>query len=98
MPAGRNVASVGLMNTKSKQHHPLIKALDDVIAAARAAELNETAALLKIARLDLLMRLHGIRANELELLSFALARGAYAEPPPRRPRTTSRKKPRAKLN
>lgn len=100
MRVGRNVASVGTMKTENKHHHPLITAIDDVIAAAQTAELNETAALLRIARLDLLMRLHGIQANELELLSFALARGVCAEEPVRHKtaRTTRRRKRRAKLN
>ncbi len=95
MGAGRNVAWT--MKSKNKPPHPLITALEDVIAAARRAKLNETAALLRIARLDLLMRLHGIGANELELLSFALARGVYAGAPRKTTRPLARK-PRAKLN
>lgn len=98
MRAGRNVAWT--MKSKNKQPHPLIRALEDVIVAAKTAKLNETAALLRIARLDLLMRLHGIGTNELELLSFALARGVCAGAPRKtaHPRATFRKKPRAKLN
>jgi hypothetical protein len=66
------------MKTKSSALQPLIAELDNVIAAAQAAHLDETAALLRMARLDLVMRAHDIATHELELVSFALARG-YAE-------------------
>jgi hypothetical protein len=88
MRAGRNVALVWAMKIKNKLYHPLVTALDDLIIAAKAAKLKETAALLRIARLDLLMRVHGIKHDELELLSFALAKAA-AKP---------RKKPRTELH
>jgi hypothetical protein len=63
------------MKTKTNALELLIGELDKVIAAAQAARLGETAALLRIARLDLMMRTHGIAADELELVSFALAHG-----------------------
>lgn len=67
------------MKTKNKLCHPLISALDNVIIAAKTAKLSETAALLRIARLDLVMRVHGITPDELELLTFALTK-APAKP------------------
>lgn len=60
---------------------PLIAELDNIIAAARTAKLEETVTLLKIARLDLTMRAHDIAADELELLSFALVRGLCTRAP-----------------
>lgn len=63
-------------SSRSKEGNvPLIvQALDDIIAAVRAIGLQETGDLLRVARLDLLMRVHGIEAEELELLTLALAR------------------------
>ncbi len=81
------------MKTKNDALLPLIAELDDVIAAARAAGLGETTSLLRIARLDLMMRAHGIAADELELVSFALVSGycqqateAHATRKPKRPK------------
>lgn len=65
------------MKKKNGALQPLIVEVDNIIAAARAAKLDETVALLRIARLDLMMRAHDIAASELELVSFALARGFW---------------------
>lgn len=51
---------------------PIVRALDDIIVAVHAIGLQETGNLLRVARLDLLMRVHGIEAEELELLTRAL--------------------------
>ncbi len=77
---------------------PLIAELDNIIAAAGTAKLEETVTLLKIARLDLTMRAHGIAADELELVSFALARGIYAKAPVSRakPKSTPARRSRRK--
>jgi hypothetical protein len=58
---------------KRKIVSPAVQRLDEVIAAVSASGLQETASLLRIARLDLLVRLHGIAAEELELLTSTLA-------------------------
>lgn len=63
------------MKSKANALQPLIAELERVIAAALAARLTETVALLRIARLDLKMRAHNVAADELELVSFAMARG-----------------------
>jgi hypothetical protein len=88
------------MKKKMGALQPLIAELDNIIAAARAAKLEETVTLLKIARLDLTMRAHDIAADELELLSFALVRGLgtatparRAKPKPPAPRRSRRKSP-----
>lgn len=82
------------MKTKPSALQPLITELDDVIAAAQAARLDDTAALLRIARLDLIMRAHGIAADELELVTFALASGLHGETGAKRrkPRAVRKKK------
>lgn len=71
------------MRNKSLSTRALVGALDDVIVAAESACLRETAALLRIARLDLLMRVHGIEADEIEMLAFALVRASVGEAPQR---------------
>jgi hypothetical protein len=88
------------MKKRTGALQPLIAELDNIIAAARTAKLEETVTLLKIARLDLTMRAHGIAVDELELVSFALARGVYvkvpakrAKPKPAKARRTRRKSP-----
>lgn len=85
------------MNKKAETLEPFIASLDDVIAAAVDADLVETAALLRIARLDLLMRLNGIDPNELEVLSYALQRSVFENDkgPPERPRRTPRRRRRS---
>lgn len=48
----------------------LAKSLDENIAAAVKANLHETAALLHMAKLDLLTRIHGISEEEMENFLF----------------------------
>lgn len=67
---------------------PLIDELDTVIAAALAAHLDETAALLRIARLDLMRRAHCTATYELEQVSIALRTDKPSAP--RRPRKKKR--------
>lgn len=82
------------MKRKNGALQPLIVEIDNVIAAARAAKLEETVALLRIARLDLMMRAHDIAASELELVSFALARGFWQNAATKQPAPTSPSKKR----
>lgn len=83
------------MKTKNKALPPLISALDDLIAAAKSAKLHETAGLMRIARLDLLMRVHGIRPDELEFLTFAMEKAGLQTKPSS---AKSRKNARPRLN
>jgi hypothetical protein len=53
----------------------LVGAINECINQVTAANLMETAALLSMARLDLVARANGISEEELELFSFALQRG-----------------------
>ena len=57
----------------------LITAINECINQVVAAQLWETAALLRMAKLDLIARAHGITEEELELVSFALQHGAGLE-------------------
>lgn len=63
----------------------LAKSLDENIAAAVKANLHETAALLHMAKLDLLTRIHGISEEEMDNFLFvaktcaAIARDAPEE-------------------
>lgn len=66
-----------------------IGSLDDVIAGVERAGLAETTALLKIARLDLVMRAHGISERELERALNTIEQNDD-EPTVRRPRVTHR--------
>ena len=52
----------------------LITAINECIDQVVAAQLWETAVLLRMAKLDLIARAHGITEEELELFSFALQR------------------------
>lgn len=93
------------MPKKKEELLPLVRNLDAVIAAAQEAGLTETVALLRMARLDFLMRVGGIRASELELLSYALQRGleqddpdeAVAKAAPVKPGKAKSAKPRTRL-
>ncbi|GAA0583481.1 hypothetical protein [Rhizomicrobium electricum] len=82
------------MKMKKGALQPLIVELDNIIAAARAAKLEETVALLRMARLDLMMRAHGIATNELELVSFALARGFWENKPSKPAKSTPQQRER----
>ena len=53
----------------------LVGAINECIDQVTAANLLETAALLSMARLDLVARANGITEEELELFAFALQRG-----------------------
>jgi site-specific recombinase XerC len=55
------------MNTELPLQH-YIDELDAIISAVTEAGLQESAALLKIARLDLLVRSNGISEDELDVL------------------------------
>jgi hypothetical protein len=53
----------------------LVGAINECINQVTAANLLETAALLSMARLDLVARANGITEEELEVFAFALQRG-----------------------
>ena len=50
----------------------LMAAIGGCIRDATAAHLNETAAFLRMAQIDLITRVHGISEEELEVFLFAL--------------------------
>jgi hypothetical protein len=57
----------------------LIEELDKVISGVRSAGLEQTVALLKIARLDLVMQAHGVTEYELEMFLHAVETNLRAE-------------------
>ena len=79
-----------------KQHdqnlRTLLGAIDTVMQSAKEADLPETEALLRLARLDLLMRAHGVAADDLPLIYQLLSRGAGAvsRAPTRRKKAVAR--------
>ena len=66
------------METKGLDYYELIKRVDGMIDDAATAGLNETAALLRIARLDLVTRANGIGEKDLDLFLRALEQGPVA--------------------
>lgn len=56
----------------------IVAAIDSCIDKVASAQLSETAALLRIARLDLMVRIHGISERELEQLAFVASRDRRA--------------------
>ena|GEM_PF-1560744 len=64
----------------SMAKHPkaLIAEIDAVIKAAVLAGQPQTAALLRAARLDLLLRVHNRKPSDIDVASYAGARGAQA--------------------
>ena len=65
------------MQTQQPQFNQLIRTLDGFIAEVVAAKLHETAALLNIARIDLIARVNGVSENELEAFFSALEGGKH---------------------
>jgi len=63
------------MATERADYHVLVERLDGVIDDAATAGLKETAALLRIARLDLLARANGIGEKDLDIFLQALEHG-----------------------
>lgn len=69
-----------------KKYLPLINALDGVIAAAQSAKLNDTAALLSLARRDLTLRASGVSAADVgQMMHEALHRPAPVKGRRKRP-------------
>jgi hypothetical protein len=64
-----------LAKMKPQALEALIAAINECIDQVTAANLLETAALLSMARLDLVARANGITEEELEFFAFALQRG-----------------------
>jgi len=63
------------MNAQSPSLDRIVEALNGIIAEVAAARLHETVELLKIARLDLIMRANGFSEGELEALLSAIRDG-----------------------
>jgi len=52
----------------------IVAAIDSCIDKVASAQMSETAALLRIARLDLMVRIHDISDRELAQLAFVVSR------------------------
>ena len=63
------------MKTQTPQCGRLIAELDRIIVAVTEAGLKETAGLLRMARIDLLTRIHGISEEEFDTLLFLMRKG-----------------------
>jgi hypothetical protein len=63
------------MKTQTPQCGRLIAELDRIILAVTEAGLKETAGLLRMARIDLLTRIHGITEEEFDTLLFLTRKG-----------------------
>jgi len=70
------------MIDKRKAPVPLIAEIDAVIKAAAEAGLPATAAFLRLARLDLLLRAHGVTPGEVPPEAFARISAAGESPKP----------------
>ena len=68
-------SSRGVAKMKPQALEALIAAINECINQVAAANLWETAALLRMARIDLIARANGITEEELEFFVFALQRG-----------------------
>ena len=60
---------------RTERLNGIVAALNDYIEVLRAYELEDTAGLLRMAKLDLQMRIHDISGEELQALCEALERG-----------------------
>ena len=60
------------MQTQQPAFERLLATLDKLIAEIAESKLSQTAALLKIARLDLLARVNGVSEDDLEMFLSAL--------------------------
>jgi hypothetical protein len=60
---------------RTERLNVIVAALNDYIDVVRACDLDETAGLLRMAKLDLQMRIHHISDEELQALCEALERG-----------------------
>ena len=60
---------------RTERLNGIVAALNDYIEVVRAYDLDETAGLLRMAKLDLQMRIHDISDEELQALCEALERG-----------------------
>ncbi len=60
------------MADQSTKFDALIHQIEALIASAEAMELTETVALLRIVRIDLIVRANGVSEEELETFLFAL--------------------------
>jgi hypothetical protein len=66
---------------RTERLNGIVAALNDYIDVVRAYDLDETVALLRMAKLDLQMRIHDISDEELQALCEALERGQASSGP-----------------
>ena len=79
-----------MRTNKTERLNGIVAALNDYIDLVRAYDLDGTAALLRMAKLDLQMHIHDISDEELQALCEAVEEGQLpADPPP-----ASRRSPR----
>src|SRR6266699_4332788 len=77
-PANRHGGSSQMPMDRTERLNGIVAALNDYIEVVRAYDLDETAGLLRMAKLDLQMRIHDISDEELQALCEALERGQAA--------------------
>jgi hypothetical protein len=65
---------------RTERLNAIVKALNDCIDVVRAYELEDTAALLRMAKLDLQMQIHDISEEELQALCEAVEEGQLRAP------------------
>jgi len=69
--------SRALANGDAKTIEVLVPVINECIKRLAAANMPETAELLRIARLDLVARTNGISEEELDLFAFALQKSCH---------------------
>ena len=80
-----------MRTNKTERLNGIVAALNDYIDLVRAYDLDGTAALLRMAKLDLQMHIHDISDQELQALCEAVEEGQLpADAPPRSSRSSPR--------
>jgi hypothetical protein len=64
------------MKQQNKALGTLLASVDSAIQSAHGADLPDTVALLRLARLDLLLRANGVASEDITLAPYAVARQA----------------------
>ena len=77
------------MKQQNKALGTLLASMDSAIQSAHGADLPDTVALLRLARLDLLMRANGVASEDIALVPFAVARQAAKAKRPKKAETRS---------
>jgi hypothetical protein len=75
------------MKQQSNALGPLLAELESVIGSARDADLPRTVALLRLARLDLLLRAKGAAPDDDAMESIIVTHAAKTAKPKRKPRS-----------